>query len=240
MRDGRVVERGADAADDAAQPRDAKEDRGDDAAHHPGKPCREREREREDHEPLAEDEAQELHRVGRLITAHGLHRDELDHGGRQAVHDDDRREPEPFPEHVFGARDRPRQDRQGDPGLELTRDRWRRDEQGGERQDPAEHEHHEDEELRNDRLLLRVRERLPGVAEIVDARHPPYRQRDHHQREQHEREQKSPSCGFVHDLTRDDEDRPHLTGREGSGSVLRAIRVGARRRTRGLRTRRWR
>src|SRR5438309_3963013 len=78
MRDGRVVERGPDAADDAAQPRDAEEDRGDDAAHHAGKTCRERERESEDHEPLAEDEAQELHRVGRLITAHGLHRDQLD------------------------------------------------------------------------------------------------------------------------------------------------------------------
>ena len=91
-----------------------------------------------------------------LITADGLHRDQLDHGRREAVGDDECDEPDPLPEDVLGARDGPRQDRQGDPRFELAGDRRGRDKDRGKRKHPAEHEHHEDEELRDDRLLLRI------------------------------------------------------------------------------------
>ena len=237
VRDGRVVEGGADPADDPAHPRDAEEDRGDDSADHPRKSCREHEREREDHDALTNYEAKKLERMRRLVTTHGLDGDELDHGRGEAVRDDDRDQADPLPEDVFGARDRPRENRERDPRLELARNRWRRDENGGQRENPAEHEHHEDQELRDDRLLLRVREGLAGVPQVVDARHSPDGQGDHHESEQYEREQEPAPGRFAHDLPRHDEHRPHVIAPEGSGSVLRAIRAAAQPHTRARRRR---
>src|SRR5206468_1451631 len=81
------------------------------SADHPRKSCREHEREREDHDALTKHEAKKLERMRRLVTTHGLDGDELDHGRGEAVRDDDRDQADPLPEDVFGARDRPRENR---------------------------------------------------------------------------------------------------------------------------------
>src|SRR5207249_4199645 len=71
VRDRVVRERGPDALDDAADPRDARRDHGDDAADDPREPRRERERQGDDHRALAEDEGEELDRKStRLNSSH--------------------------------------------------------------------------------------------------------------------------------------------------------------------------
>src|SRR2546428_601622 len=85
VRDRVVRERGPDALDDAADPRDARRDDSDDAADDPREPRREREGQRDDHGALAEDEGQELDRMRRRVAGDGAYREQLDHTGADPV-----------------------------------------------------------------------------------------------------------------------------------------------------------
>src|SRR2546425_372397 len=73
----------------------------------------------------------------------------------------------------------------------------------------AEHEHHEDEQLRGDRGLLHRRERLTASPQIRDSREAPDRERDDDERQRDEREEQLAPGGLTEDLARDDEAGHH-------------------------------
>jgi len=115
------IERGANSTDDPAHPPMPKRIAAITPPDHTGDARREHEREREDH-----DASPRRNRGTRTDAAADSRsppaRRRLNDPVREAVRHDQRRGTEPLPDHVLGTRDRPREDGQRDPRLELARD----------------------------------------------------------------------------------------------------------------------
>ena len=120
---------------------------------------------RQQHDGLRREERDGEERLGRHVAGEQADGADLEEarGGRVDGHD--QRQAEPAADEVGGSADRPREQRKGDARLEVVRDRGRPEERRGHREDEAEHERGEDQDLRHrdpDLELVRALRRGPA------------------------------------------------------------------------------
>src|SRR3989449_8626558 len=136
------------------------------------------------------------------------------------------RKPEPLPDHDLAAPDGPSKHRQKQTAFHLAGNQGPRHHRRAQREDAAEHERDDDQQLgRQQRNLVGRKRSAVAAGHCRDLVEAPRGKPDHEQGQNEKREEQPPARGFLDRQTRDDEKRRHYFSSSSSSWRKRSSSV---------------
>src|SRR5881397_212736 len=205
-----VLQAGSDVSDNPGDPRYEPRGERDHAGRDARQARRQQQAERQEDESLSRDIHQELDGMRRHVARRPVDGGELEGSRECRIDGHQHRKPEPLPDHDLAAPDGPSKHRQKQTAFHLGRDQRPRHHRRAQREDAAEHERDDDQQLgRQQRNLVGRKRSAVAAGHCRDLVEAPRGKPDHEQGQNEKREEQPPARGFLDRQTRDDEKRRH-------------------------------